>query len=1102
MYPTRARGFPGSAPGWSIGTFREKQLPPAPATRSSHAVGAPHIARGHSFEPARKEAALIEIFARHKVAANLAMIMMILAGLWAIRVMPAQLDPPADFPVIFVEVQWPGASAEDVATLVTVPMEQQLRSVDRVNEIRSRTGNGATTIWVEFDYDADMAVALDQVKQRIASIRNLPANIEPPAVGRFIDREPVAVLQVTGDGEVGDLIGVAREFERELMARGIEGVRYDGLPRQEIALLVSARRLQELGLTLDELADAVARSSRDVPAGTVGSGQGTRQLRSLDQQRSPYGFERLLLESAGQVIRLGDIAEVERRPQRGEPIVTRNGRPAIEMMLWRATEADAYQADQVVEAWLEEVRPTLPEGVEVSVMQDIWTLLGAQLDMILENAASGLLLVVLMLFAFLNGRVGWWVMVGIPVSFLMALALFHLVFGQGISIIALIGFVMALGIVVDDAIVVGEDATTLFQAGATAEEAAIGSARRMWVPVATSSLTTLAAFIPLLLFGGPMGQIILTLPTVLLCIIVASLVECFLVLPAHLKHSLGRSEEPQKGSWRGRFDRALAHVRDRRFMPLVRRALAYPGATVCTALGGMMIVVSLIASQHVAVALVTGFTIESLEANVAFAATASDADKSRFMEHLEAELAAIDEQTGGSNLLGWVTKHNLATLSDERMEGEQYGSIEATYAYEEQRTLAPGTFVERWRARIDRPAYVEQLVVQVSGGQNNGQADIQLRLSGNDLESLKAGAEELAAALDAYPGVSNVIDDLPYGKEQTIFEITPAGRSLGLSAEHIGRQLRAAYSGSRVQIFNDDESELEVRAMLPDSERNDLGQLNRFPIRTAAGEFVPLGSVATLYNRRGIDLIRHSDGRLAVRVSADVDSQVANAMNITSRLERDALPDILRRHDLEFGLGGKSREDQEMLSTMALGAVLTLILIYLILTWVFASFLWPLAIMAAIPFGLTGAVLGHWITGWDIGAMSLLAFFSLTGVVVNDSIVLISFFKRRVEAGEALRPALEAAVRARFRAVLLTSLTTIAGLSPLMFETSSLAFYMAPIAVTLCFGLALATALVLLVIPALIVLLEDVRHGAGRLLGRGPGRPGTPTPTLSQGAVS
>lgn len=459
---------------------------------------------------------------------------------------------------------------------------------------------------------------------------------------------------------------------------------------------------------------------------------------------------------------------------------------------------------------------------------------------------------------------------------------------------------------------------------------------------------------------------------------------------------------------------------------------------------------------------------------VAFASSASDVQKQEFMSHLEATLADVDSESDHQNLLGWITKYNLADLNNERMVGEQYASINASYVYAEQRNLTPQNFVNNWREKIVRPPYVEQLVLDAAGGQNNGAPDITLILRGENLDAQKQGAEELASAIAAYPGVSNVIDNLPYGKEQIIFKITARGRALGLTPNEIGRQLRAAYSGSLVQIFNENESEVEVRLMLPDDERDDLGRLQQFPIKTNAGNFVPLSNVAILYNRRGIDIIRHTDNQMAVAVSADVDPEVGNAISITRDLEATALNEILDRNNLTFGLGGKSHQDQLIMSTMALGGMLTLVLIYLILAWVFASYLWPLAIMMAIPFGFTGAIFGHWVMGWDVGAMSLLAFFSLTGIVVNDSIVLISFFKRDVEAGLGLKESLIRAIRARFRAVILTSLTTIAGLMPLMFETSSLAFYVAPIAVTICFGLAFATVLVLIVIPALILLLEGM----------------------------
>ncbi|MCZ6711456.1 MAG: efflux RND transporter permease subunit [Gammaproteobacteria bacterium] len=1025
---------------------------------------------------------MIGIFARHRVAANLTMIMMTLAGVWAIRSMPSQLDPPANFPMVFVEIQWIGASAEDIETLVTTPIEQQLRTLNELHELTSRTDNGFVSIFVQFNHGTDMTIGLDQVKQRVSSIRNLPPGIEPPIISRFIDLEPIANLLLTGPGEIGELIPLAREMERELMDRGVEGVRYDGLPTEEIALLVGGQRLQELQLTLNDLAREVSRVSQNVPAGTVGSGQGSRQLRSLDQRRDPISFEQLHIQSGDQIIRLGDIADVVRRPQRGQPIVTSNGQSAIEMMLLRSTETDAYHADQRLEKWLAEIQSTLPPGVSLEKVFDVWDLLGAQLGMIVTNGFSGLVLVILTLFMFLNGRVGWWVMVGIPVSFLMGLALFHLIFGHGISIIALIGLIMALGIVVDDAIVVGEDAATHFEQGMPPMDAAVAGARRMWVPVVTSSMTTMAAFIPLLLIGGPMGDIILVLPTVLLCIIVASLVECFLVLPGHLHHSLAKAKPPAPGGWRRRFDDAFFGFRDARFMPFAKKALDYPGATICAAVGGVIIALSLVVSQHVGFAMVTGFDIEGIQANVQFSDAATRDDKDAFLKHLESTMDEVDAAVDNTNLLGWTSKYNLAMFNADRMTGEQYGSVVASYAYEESRTLAPQEFVNRWRDRIVKPAYVEQLIVTVNGGQNNGQPDITLVLSGEDLDTLKQGAEELALVLAAYPGVSNVIDNLPYGREQIIFQITPRGRSLGLTSSAIGSQLRAAYAGSRVQIFNEHDSELEVRVMLPDLERNDLGRLQQFPIRTPTGTFVPLSSVTTLYNRRGIDIIRHHDGRMAVSVSADVDTELGNAMAIAADIEDTAMAPILDRYNLSFGLGGKSEHDQMLLGTMALGGTLTLILIYLILTWVFASYLWPLAIMTAIPFGFTGAVFGHWVTGWDIGAMSLLAFFSLTGIVVNDSIVLISFLKRDVEAGKPLRQSLEAAIRARFRAVILTSLTTIAGLLPLIFTTSSLSFYVAPIAITICFGLAFATALVLIVIPALIVMLEAMKQQANQLL--------------------
>jgi multidrug efflux pump subunit AcrB len=1025
---------------------------------------------------------VIRHFAEHRIAANLAMIMMILAGYWAIRQIPAQLDPPVHVPVVIVEVQWRGAAAEDVEELVTAPIEQQLRSLTDLREVTSYTANEYVRVVAEFEYDADMVQALDQVKQRVANLRNLPADIEPPTVRRFIDLEPVLTVLVSGHGDMNELIPLVHGMEKDLLARGIEAVIYDGLPEEEIAVLVGGQRLEALKMTLDELAREVAHVSSNVPAGSIGRGQGSRQLRSLDQQRDPLGFEQLVIEHGDSLLRLGDIADVVRRPRDGQPIVTRGDDVAIEMTLMRATEADALQADRVADRWLEQARPNLPQGVTLTTYNDIWELLGAQLRMVANNAWTGLLLVVVTMLMFLNGRVAWWVSVGVPTCFLLGLAMLYGVFGYGISIIALIAFIMAIGIVVDDSIIVGEDAMALFEAGLPPAEAAIEGARRMFVPVLTATLTTLSAFIPLVLIGGPMGDVVLTLPVVMACVLVASLVECFLVLPAHLRGSFeamarsGRTRPRWKPAERvrGWLETRFLQFRDRRFMGLVKRALDYPGATLCAAVGAIVCALSLVVSQHVGVNFVTGFDIESLSANVEFSASATDADKDAFVAELERALIATNDESGSVNLLGWLTKRNVATFNDEHQAGTQYASLTGQYEYEEKRTVRPQVFAARWRERVTVPGYVEQFELGVEGGANAGEPDLTLVLRGDSLEAVKAGAEELAEVLRSFDGVSNVGDDLPYGKEQLIFTLSPTGRALGITSDSLGAQLRAAYNGERVQIFNQNQAELEVRVMLPDRERDDLANLQRFPIRTPAGDFVPLANVAQLHNRRGIDVIRHNDTEMAVRVFATIDPEVANAFRIVSEVEEKFLPEILANHHLTFGLSGKSEQDQVILETMSLGALLTLVMIYLILACAFSSYVWPLAIMTAIPFGLTGAILGHWVWGEEIGAMSLLAFFCLSGVVVNDSIVLVSFLRRELESGAPLRESLERSVAARFRAVFLTSATTSIGLLPMLFGHGSLDFYTVPIAITIGFGLTLSTLLVLVVVPALILLLEGI----------------------------
>lgn len=1027
---------------------------------------------------------LIDLFTRHKVAANLVMIMMILSGIWASSRINTQLDPSVEWPNILIRAQWPGASAEDVEQLIVIPVEQQLRTLTGLQQMYSTSMQGQAHIDLAFTFDSDISKALELVNDRIAQVRNLPPDMEPIIVRRGTDYENIASLIVSGASSIQELLPLVRRFERELYEAGIERIDFNGLPEEELAIQVPSATLRSLDTTLDSVANAVRQRSADLPAGVVGRSQGEMQLRALDQRRDVYEFEQmeLPLGHGEQLVRLGDIAQISKRPQAGQAMLNVDGKPAIEMNLYRLTDSDALLSAQLLQDWVERTRAGLPEGISIDVYQEAWLLLKEQLAVIFSNAWSGMVLVMLTLFVFLNTRTAWWVMAGIPVSFLFATLLYYYWFDGSINILALITFIMALGIVVDDAIVVGEDAVTLFEQGHSAEDAAAGAAKRMLMPVITSSLTTLAAFVPLLIAGGEMGAVIQTMPMVLFCVIIASLIECFLVLPGHLKHSFSRMTREHKPSPRIAFDQAFYSWRDRFYGPALNYAIARPYSTLLMVLGTVLLSLSLVLSGRVGLNFVTGMSLQMLEVNVSFSIEATETQRREFMRHLESALQQTDSDNGETNINGYYVGFNTARLDQERKTGQQYASMRIEYAWEDDYQIAPQAFVNQWQDRVHKPPFVERLVLEVRGGANNGAPDISLVLRGESLNSLKQASEELQSALMSYEGVSNVFDNLPYGKDQMIFSINTQGIALGLTTASIAQQLRAAYYGNRVQIFNQDNAELEVMVTLPDAERNHIASLQQFPVRTPSGQVVALGMVADLATRRGIDVINHNGGYLSVMVSASVDSQVNNAERVLASVTGSVLPEINQRYGLSSELGGASLRNQQLLDTMQLGGMLTLLFIYLILAWSFSSYVWPLAVMTAIPLALTGAIVGHWVMGVDIGAMSMLAFFALSGVIVNDSIVLVSFLRREQEAGKTLVDAVRSAAMSRFRAVMLTSLTTIAGLSPLMFEKFSLAIYMVPIAVTLCFGLAFGTLLVLLVVPAMIVIIERTKSVFSRWL--------------------
>ncbi len=1027
---------------------------------------------------------LLGRFAHHKVAANLLMIIMLLGGVFALERLNVQFFPNFELDVITVRVVWTGASAEDIEDGITNPLEQRLKNVDNLHKMTSTSTQSVSAITLEFKEGSDPLVALDQTRRLVDEFRNLPQDAEKPEISQVIRYEPVARLIVSGPEEHHELRRLARSFEAELLARGIDKVDISGLPEQQISIEISSVLLDQLKLGLDDVGRRIGELSRDQPAGVLGKSDGARELRSLDQRRDEWGFARLPAIAEGSArIDLGTVATIRREAQDGEVTLLMDGKPAVELSLRRAENGNSLEAAEILKQWLRDTLPILPPGVEIKVYDESWKLIGERIMLLLKNGASGLLLVIAVLYLFLTGRVAFWVAVGIPVSFMATLFMLYLA-GGSINMISLFALIMALGIIVDDAIVVGEDALAQHQAGRDPLLAAEGGARRMLAPVIASSLTTIAAFLPLMLVGGIIGNILFAIPLVIVSVIFASLLESFLVLPGHLRHSFIHTHAQRRKTIRKRLERGFEYVRTHLFRPLIIAAVNNRATTISIALSMLIVAFGLLAGGRLNFVFFPTPESQVIYANATFVAGTPKTRVDAFLDHLNATLKQTQQELGQGRLINVALTYSGTISGDSqraRATGDQLGSLRLEMIPPDQREIRNEQFIRAWRDRIRLPAGLESLNITSRRAGPPGR-DLNIRLTGADAESLKNAALALMETLEGLSGVSEVQDDMPYGREQFIYALAPAGEALGLTVAELGRQLRTAFDGRLIQIFQDGPDEIEVRVQLPEAERARLSSLQRINIRLPSGEFVPLSTVTQWSSRRGFEALRHADGTLATEVTADVDSNVNNVNRILVSLEQDVLPALADRYGIDYSFEGRSADQRETIADMKKGMVLGLILIYLVLAWVFASYGWPLVVMAVIPFGLIGALFGHWVMGLDVTILSLFGLFGLSGIVVNDSIILVTFYKKLRSDGMSVDQALIEAACQRLRAVLLTSLTTIGGLTPLLFETSLQAQFLKPMATSIAFGLAFATLLVLVVVPSLLSVHESVHGRLQRLL--------------------
>lgn len=1024
-----------------------------------------------------KGVSIIEVFARHRTAANLLMTLMVIGGLGSLTRLNTQFFPDFGIDIVSVAIEWPGASAEDVDSNIVQAIEPEVRFLDGVKRVRSLSREGSASVTIEFEPGTDMQAALADVETGVGQVRTLPEDSENPEIRRVVRYDTISHIVISGPFPEIALKAVAKRMRDDLLDRGIDKIDVIGTRDEEIWVEVLPETLRRLDITLADIAKRIAETSQDIPSGDSG-GALEQQIRSLGLRRDAesVGDVEIRALDSGQKIFLRDVANVRETFEEGGTTLRRHDYPAIELHVRRAVNADALQLAATVNDYMEEIAPTLPAGLVVEQYGVTADLIRSRIDLLLYNGLGGLVLVVLILFVFMNGPVAFWVAAGIPVA-LLGTAVVMLLTGQSINMVSLFGMIMALGIIVDDAIVVGEHAETQRRAGLSAMDAAVTGTRRMAVPVLCSSLTTIAAFSPLLLIGDVIGEIISAIPITIITVIAASLIECFFILPGHLRGAL--AEPPAKSSgFRHWFDTRFDRLREGTFRRTVLACLEWRYLTVAVAIGAFIVCLGLVFGGRIGFLFFPTPESDSIYANVRMVAGTPREHTERMVAELQRALSAAEveltEGAGGLVVMdlarvGSGVGRHPATIT---LDGDNVGGIIVELVPSDERNIRTEKVIESWRSKVRVLPGTDTLTL-VPGSAGPPGRDLDLRIYGQDLLALRLAADEIALMLERYPGISEIEDDLHFGKQEAILEVSTRGRALGFDTEMVGHQVRNAFEGAIAKRFPREDEEVTVRVQVP-RDRISMGLLENLYLRGPQGAEVPLAEVVRLSEKTGFAQIKREDGRRQVSITAEIDSRVITPAEVEAALWRDGLADVGKRLGVSFRFAGKAEERSQTFGDMRFGSFVALVAIYIVLAWAFSSYVRPLVVMSVIPLGFIGASLGHYFLGYDLTILSMVALLGLSGIVVNDSIILVSVIDELRATGRSVHQAIVEGACARLRAVILTSATTIGGLTPLMFETSLQAQFLIPMALTVVFGLLVTTLLVLLVVPAILGIQDDL----------------------------
>ena len=1041
--------------------------------------------------------------AKNSVAANLLMLALVVGGLAIGQGIKQEVFPEFDMDWVTIMVPYPGASPSEVEQGIILALEEAVRPIDGVKQVMSSSRESHGSVYVELLGGADSQEVISDIKNAVDRIAFFPEDAERPAIGMMSNRREVISLALHGQHSADELKRQAELLRDALLQHeDITQVDVTGLPEREIAIEIPRSTLRAHGLTLDAVAQRVRASSRELPAGSMKTSGGEVLLRT--DERRDVGSELadipLIQTGQGVAVTLGELAEIRDDFADSDDSASFEGEPAVLVKAYRVGDETPVTVADGAREVMETFQAQLPPGMSLGVLNDRSEMYRQRIDLLMRNAYMGLMLVLLILGLFLEIRLAFWVTLGIPISFCGAL-LFMPFMGVSVNMISLFAFIVTLGMVVDDAIIVGENIYHFRQKGLPLLDAAVRGAREVAQPVCFSILTTMAAFSPMFFVPGFSGKLFGVIPAIVITVLGMSLVESLWVLPAHLAH---QSEKPSGGIlalvftimgvlamifrpviWafdqaRGFFSGGLERFIEGPYGRLLRRVLRYRYMTVASGVVFLLLTFGWIGGGWIAFTFMPKIESDRVVAKatlpIGVPVERTQALEAKMVEAARATFAELGGEEASRGIYTQLGK-GIPTGGPVGMVRDQPGghlaNVQVRLVSSGERDFTAQAFSDLWREKVGEVPGVETLTFASSMMQGGG-ATIHIRLSHEDVGTLERAASELADELRTYAGVTDIDAGFSPTKPRLNLKLTPEARSLDVTAQDLGRQVRSAFFGSEALRLQRGRDEVKVYVRLPESERESIHDLEAMMVRTPRGGEVPLGVAAEVSEGRADTFITRHNGKKVIDVTADIEAKLASADQVMGKVISEKLPVLTARYPgLGWSLDGQKAEQQQTMKSLGFGFLLAMLVVYGLLAIPFKSYVQPLVVMSAIPFGMVGALIGHIFMGFNFSVISMMGIVAVSGVVVNDSLVLIDAANRYREQGASTFDAIHAASRRRFRPILLTSLTTFGGLLPMIFETSLQARFLIPMAISLGYGVLFATFIILLLVPAFYLIIED-----------------------------